>query len=106
MAGGGRGVGWGKGGGAGAGGRRRRGTGARNRLETPGGSGATVIFQPASGGDGLRRRERSGYVGTGGKVRRHFRRGEGCRGRVSRRERRRWRLSADPSSRRCADRCG
>ena len=56
------------------------GIGARNRHETPGGSGATVGCSPASGRDGLRRRERSGYGGTRDGVRRRFRRGEGCRG--------------------------
>ena len=53
---------------------------ARNRHETPGGSGATAGFQPVSGRDGLRRRERSGNGGTRGGLRHRFRRGEGCRG--------------------------
>ena len=58
----------------------RGGIGTRNGHETPGGSGAKAAFQAASGRDGLRRRERSGYGGTQGEVRRRLRRGEGCRG--------------------------
>ena len=56
------------------------GIGARNRHKTPGRSGATVGFQAASGRDGLRRRERSGYGGTRGGFRRRFRRGDDCAG--------------------------
>ena len=55
------------------------GFGARNRPETPGDSGATVGCLPASGRDGLRRREKSGYGGNLQRLRRRFRRGKDMR---------------------------
>jgi hypothetical protein len=58
------------------------GFGARNRHETPAGSGAPVGFQPASGPEGLRRRERSANGGNREGLRRRFRRPAGRRSRL------------------------